>query len=193
MTTTPSSRPHSGIIAPGTSSHHRHRVITLQGIEAGCRMQPPSLAPVATPIPTPMHYPTDELPPCKGMKQDAAALTGSSGHRVITAPILATPIPMSYHPARCGSFGATHTPTSSHRHRHPYRGRPLALLPVHLYFCTMIYHRHTDEWPHKRICMIKPIFSLTYKFGIFAVLVPKEIYKTLIYRLLQKPLFHFCR
>ena len=49
--------------------------------------------------PTPMSGHPTELPPCKGMKRDAAALTGSSGrpdtprhhHRVITIPISSRP------------------------------------------------------------------------------------------------------
>ena len=49
--------------------------------------------------PTPMSGHPTELSPCKGMKRDAAALTGSSGrpdtprhhHRVITIPISSRP------------------------------------------------------------------------------------------------------
>ena len=135
---------------PGTSSH---RVITLQGVEAlepprhhhrAIRMQhhtpmsdhhtkqPPSLAPVPH-IPTSTHRHT-ELPPCKGVKRDAAALDNS------LAPV--THIPTStHHPTelppckvwkltRCsrpqsGTSGHTYRP----RHITPpsyHRGRPLA-------------------------------------------------------------------
>ena len=79
--------------ATGQSGCRPHTPTSIHQVIRMHTGQPPSLW-YHRHIITPAHHHTPTS------IHRAAALTGNTGHRVITAPILATPIPMSYYPAR---------------------------------------------------------------------------------------------
>ena len=159
VTTTPSSRPHW--LQCHTYPHRHTTPPNYRPAREWSGMQPPSITHwLQWPhIPPPAHHPT-KLPPCKGMKRDAAALNlvpvathtapGTSSPRHIITP--------SYHPAREWSGMQHHTPISDHHTKQPPSLAPVphiptsthhptelppraatGIFPVHLYFCTMIY------------------------------------------------------